>query len=237
MKPKIKFCGITREEDLRAGVAMEADYLGFIFYEKSARFLSLEKAERLISKNDFKKTLKVGVFVDQDLKQIIRMQKRLSLDVIQLHGEKKINLEQYKKALPVKEIWPVVRPKDTNTTNTDAANTNIANVAQREHLQMKREKHAFFLLDKYDAQLKGGVGKSIEWDVLKPYLRLNKKIILAGGIDLEKIFSLVKAFKKEKNPNWELPYAFDCNSKVEIKPGIKDHKKMLEIKNFLNNLN
>ena len=82
---KIKLCGLSRPEDIQAVNEIRPDYIGFVFYEKSSRNVSFEKAKEL--KALLKPQIKaVGVFVDEDLWFIKKLADENIIDIIQLHG-------------------------------------------------------------------------------------------------------------------------------------------------------
>ncbi len=82
-----------------------------------------------------------------------------------------------------------------------------------------------FLLDAFHPELKGGTGLSFNWDSIPTSIR--DKIILAGGISADNIEYIFKTIK---------PEAIDLSSSVEVSPGIKDHTKLKQLLNKLNEL-
>lgn len=85
MTVRVKLCGLSREEDIRCVNGVLPDYIGFMFYEKSRRFVSPERAAAL------RKLLRpeiraVGVFVNRGEEEILRIAEMCSLDLVQLHG-------------------------------------------------------------------------------------------------------------------------------------------------------
>ena len=81
-----KICGITRLEDANFAAENGASAIGYIFYKKSPRYISLNRS-KYISDNLSKNIIKVGVFVDHDTKFISEAIKITKLDIIQLHGD------------------------------------------------------------------------------------------------------------------------------------------------------
>ena len=81
----VKVCGITEEEDGQVALAAGANALGFNFYRQSARYLSLDRAQRLVTalEGDY---LRVGVFVNPTEVELSKAMSTVRLDVIQLHG-------------------------------------------------------------------------------------------------------------------------------------------------------
>jgi indole-3-glycerol phosphate synthase / phosphoribosylanthranilate isomerase len=82
---EVKVCGITNSEDLTAIYQAGASYAGFIFVEKSSRYIEPEKAKQLIESGPAIKT--VGVVANADTQQFVTLAKELKLDVLQLHGD------------------------------------------------------------------------------------------------------------------------------------------------------
>ena len=83
---QIKVCGITREKDALLAARLGTDMLGFIFYNKSPRYISAAAAKKIIMK--IPTTIdRVGVFVDADLETLLKTASRLKLDYLQLHGK------------------------------------------------------------------------------------------------------------------------------------------------------
>ncbi|MEI8229548.1 MAG: phosphoribosylanthranilate isomerase [Candidatus Peregrinibacteria bacterium] len=84
MKPKIKFCGMTRGCDITSAEALNVDFLGLIFVPSSARSVSLSEAKLL--RRDIRKAKFVGVFADHSVEVIEDYARTLHLDYVQLHG-------------------------------------------------------------------------------------------------------------------------------------------------------
>ncbi len=159
----LKICGINDLDFALKAEEYGVNFLGFIFFEKSPRFINIKKAFGIIDKLKTK-TKKVGVFVDLDAKSILDIAKNLSLDVIQLHNdysEKDIN---FLKDFGF-EVWRVLYEKVINS-NVDG-----------------------FLIDKKAKNLFGGTGKVSDWNLVKKIKDFDKtkKIILSGGLGKDNI--------------------------------------------------
>lgn len=85
MKTKVKFCGMTRQQDILAAEELGADFVGFVFVSSSPRFISIDEAEDV--RAAIKQAKAVGVFADHMNEEIEKYVKILDLDYIQLHGE------------------------------------------------------------------------------------------------------------------------------------------------------
>jgi len=82
------------------------------------------------------------------------------------------------------------------------------------------------LLDVKDDEQHGGTGKSFDWEIIPKKIR--ERVIIAGGVSSNNLATIYKLIN---------PYAVDLSSSVEISPGVKDYKKVIEILNIVNKLN
>ena len=109
MSVKIKICGLMREADADAVNAVMPDYAGFVFYEKSRRCLTAERARAIRSRLD-PEIKAVGVFVNMPCEKIAELAGSVPLDIAQLHGgEIAEDIEKLKKLCPDLEIWKAAR--------------------------------------------------------------------------------------------------------------------------------
>jgi len=206
---RVKICGITLKEDLDAAVAAGADAVGFVVgVASSPRNIALEKAEKLIRQvPPFVKSVLVSV--PRGIDEFETYQK-LNPDAIQIHGE---NLH----------AAASVRLKIPNTLLIGAVNAHLANT-----LDVASRVSKLFdavLLDSFANGRYGGTGIVHDWELSKRVKQAihPKPLILAGGLNPENVAEAVRTVE---------PYAVDVSSGVELQPGIKDHKKILEfIKN------
>lgn len=168
IKMKLKICGMKYRDNIMETAQLRPDYLGFIFYEKSARYCNAEIPE--IPEN----IQKVGVFVNASLNQILHKIKQYDLQLVQLHGEetpefcdllKHINV-QIIKAFPVDDYF----------------NFN--------EIQPYEKVCDYFLFDT-KGKLYGGNGIAFNWQVLKKYPS-KKPFFLSGGIGLTEIEEIKK---------------------------------------------
>jgi phosphoribosylanthranilate isomerase len=163
---RIKICGITNFEDAIAAYEAGADALGFIFYEKSQRYIEHGTASKIIGKlPPFITT--VGVFVNSSADEINRIVDASGIHMIQLHGEEPPDI------IP-KLIRPVIK------------SFRVHNEFRFE--EMEQYRNCYYLLDTYSELGYGGTGEKFDWNLIPANLK--HKIILAGGIgkdDLGKI--------------------------------------------------
>ena len=192
---KIKVCGLKTSETIKQVEALEGvDMSGFIFYEKSPRFVgelrSIPKKPKHIER--------VGVFVNPNLSEILEKSRLFNLTFIQLHGEEspqfclEVKNQGFKliKAFGIEDSEDFIKINDYDNSGID-----------------------YFLLDKKSKKY-GGTGKKFDWDLLKEFNE-NYPFLLSGGIkpkDYEKI-------SKIKYKNF---IGIDINSNFEIEPGIKN---------------
>lgn len=200
---KIKVCGMRNIFNLKELVSLSPDYIGFIFYNKSKRYIGEELDEKL----DFipAEIKKVGVFVNADKSYIQTTIKNYNLDMIQLHGDEPPELcADLSREIQVIKAFGVSKGFDFNS------------------LKDYQSCCSYFLFDtKTDSY--GGSGESYDWSLLDDY-KLDTHFFLSGGIgelDIDKI-------KKYSHPFF---YAIDLNSKFETEPGLKDIERLKKFKN------
>lgn len=196
MAVEIKICGITRLEDALWATEYGANYLGFIFYEKSPRCISLQKAADIIQALGSEAPALVGVFVNESLEKIQSVQKELGLSHVQLHGDESPAL--------VEELQEMGAYKALRLT--DAAQV-------KSWLKMPR-----LLLDSSVQGVYGGAGVVADWDLASKIKReYNGFLYLAGGLNENNVESAIRQV---------CPNAVDVSSGVEAAPGIKDRQKL-----------
>ena len=190
---KIKVCGMGSAENIQQIAALQPDYLGFIFFEKSARNFTGEIPEIA---STIKKT---GVFVNASFDFIQQKIKQYGFKAVQLHGEENPEFCQKVKALNV-EVFKVFSMK----SNFDFS-----------ILKPFETSVDYFLFDT-KGENPGGNGFVFDWEILKKY---NSEIpfILSGGIGIQEVDALKDLMQ------FNLPiYALDINSKFEIQPALKN---------------
>lgn len=201
---KVKICGLHREEDICCVNAYLPDYIGFVFYPKSKRYVTGEQAQQLKEKLD-PRIRAVGVFVNADPDEVIALLQKNIIDIAQLHGQES---EEELGKIREQTGKPVIRAvKVTEETNLQEAYQTDAD---------------YILLDNGM-----GSGKPFPWDVILKQLaqeELQEKIcrkpfFLAGGISPENMERAAEAFR---------PYALDLSSSVET-DGVKDPEKIRKL--------
>lgn len=207
MKPKLKVCGLTKLDQIQELISMNTDFLGFIFYEKSPRYVLKHLTLGDISKVDHQG--KVGVFVNEDLETIIEIVQKVNLNFIQLHGDESENFisELKEKLNPEIGIIKVIR---IGSEKLDSASS----IQETINRQLKTSN---YLLFDTDSKAFGGTGKQFDWTLLNK-LEIPLHYFLSGGISEENINDIKILNQK--------PFALDINSKFELEAGIKDVGKI-----------
>jgi len=204
---KLKICGMKYQENMTEVAALQPDYLGFIFYDKSSRNFDTTIPELSSS---IKKT---GVFVNEDLQIVIEKIKIFNLQAVQLHGEE--------------------TPKYCSKLKSEAIEIikvfSIKNEFNFEVLAPYETVCDYFLFDT-KGKHPGGNGYTFDWNVLNNYPS-TKPFFLSGGIGFNEIED-VKTFQESSASKY--CYALDVNSKFEIEPGLKDIELLSQFKNRLN---
>ena len=167
---KVKICGITSLDDARMAVDAGADALGFVFYDKSPRYINPVAAAKIIAKlPPFVQT--VGLFVNEEVEQVNWTADFCGLDVVQLHGD-----ESPEDCLEVKRrVIKVFR---------------IQNIVSIEPL--KKYQVSGYLLDAWCPDCYGGTGKTFNWEVAAA-ARQYGRIILAGGLSADNVAEALQA--------------------------------------------
>jgi phosphoribosylanthranilate isomerase len=204
---QIKVCGITNIEQANALQTMGVNYIGFIFYPSSKRYV-LEKLS-LTDLANFKPVgvKKVGVFVNEPLDQLLQIVQAAGLDIVQLHGDETPDycaaVNQKVQTIKVFRVGATVPDFVTYEASVD-----------------------YFLFDT-DSVLYGGTGQHFNWELIKGST-IPKPFFLSGGIGPNDIQG-IQVMEKTKAGKSLL--ALDINSQFELVPGVKDLEK---IKIFIN---
>lgn len=154
---RIKICGLTNPEDVRASIEAGASYLGFIFYPESPRYVTPEQAAALTRGVNIPK---VGVFVDMPPGEVVAIMDRCGLDIAQLHGsESTADIEK----IGPRRVWKTVRLSSAADIDAAAALPVDAILADA-------------------ATGTGGLGWLCDWE-LAAAAAGRMKLILAGGLN------------------------------------------------------
>ena len=204
---KIKICGMKYPDNIKQVAALQPDYLGFIFYNKSKR-----NFDGVIPKIS-ERIKKTGVFVDESLDFILEKVRKYKLQAVQLHGNESPELCLELRSIEKIEIIKVF---------------SIGEKFEFKFLKPYEMVCDYFLFDTKGKE-KGGNGLAFNWELLKNYSS-NKPYFLSGGIGLKELDDIQEFFKTEAS---KYCFALDLNSKFEVEPALKNIEKL---KSFIKNL-
>jgi phosphoribosylanthranilate isomerase len=200
----VKICGITNVEDALAAIEAGASLLGFNFYAKSPRCVTVEDARRIIEQLP-ETVLCVGVFVNEDVESVESVASASGVGAVQLHGDETPEF--------------CARLRQLSKLKTDGG---FIIKALRVSRDFSVEDAARFgveavLLDAYARDAWGGTGRTFDWEVARRARAVVPKLILAGGLTAENVTRAVETVR---------PYAVDVCSGVENAPGRKSFQLM-----------
>lgn len=207
---KLKVCGLTQPDQIRELIALKTDFLGFIFYEKSPRYvLNHLKPEDIFS---IRHSGKTGVFVNEEINKIADIAEKAGLNLIQLHGDENEDfVNQLKEKLPSEtKIIKVIRVGENNHETKNKI----------QKILNARLSAIHYILFDTDSSAFGGTGKQFDWNLLNE-LEIPLPYFLSGGISETHMENIIHLNQK--------PFAIDINSKFEISPGIKDLNKIKKL--------
>ena len=195
---KIKVCGLKYPENIQSVAELAPDYMGFIFYNKTPRYVGdiLHDTVKLLPQT----VIKTAVFVNESLPAINLLIENYGFNAVQLHGSESPEFcaELIGKAKVIKAFG----------LNKDF---------DFEQLKPYADHVDLFLFDT-KTPIHGGSGKTFDWALLDQY-RLDVPFFLSGGISPDNL----EEVKKIKHPQF---YGVDLNSRFEVEPGLKDIEKL-----------
>jgi phosphoribosylanthranilate isomerase len=194
---KLKVCGMRKSSNIQELIPLKPDFIGFIFYDKSPRYVGEGLNEELIRAIP-SSIRKVGVFVNSSPDYIMSMARQYDLQYVQLHGNE----------LP--DICRVLRQKGLSIIKAFSVD-NTFNFAMLNNYKPFCD---LFLFDTKGTQ-PGGNGVPFDWNILRKYDQ-EKPLLLSGGISLDNIDQVVELTKSIRI------YGIDINSCFELEPGLKD---------------
>ena len=200
---KIKVCGLRDAENISAIAALNPDFVGFIFYDQSPRFVG-DNLDEDVVKALPRSIRKVGVFVNASPDYILRMVKKYDFQYVQLHGTE---TPEFCRSMQNRGINIIKAFRVDDSFNFSMLNNYKAYCD-------------FFLFDAKGDQ-PGGNGVSFDWSVMTNYDN-EKPFFISGGIGLHNLDQL-------KQLSGLKLYGVDVNSQVETAPGVKDVAKVKEL--------
>ena len=168
---QIKICGMTNQEDALFAASSGVDALGFIFYEKTPRFVTPEKAKGIIAALPGE-VARIGVFVNHSYDEIERIRTFCNLDMIQLHGDESPEFcRRFPSSMVVRSF--ALRTEDDLRLLDDYPGTPI-------------------LADSYAPGLRGGTGRIVDWNLARRVMKTHP-LILSGGLSPDNISEALAA--------------------------------------------
>lgn len=163
---ELKICGLKRLEDIIAVNRHGADYAGFVFFEKSKRYVDPYKANELISllRADIKP---VGVFMDEPLDNVVRIARITGVELVQLHGHESEEYVEYVKRILDRPVIKAYKASEEGA------------------LEKAAQSNADYVMIDSGA----GSGKKFDWSILKDFKR---DYFLAGGLDPESVGEAIR---------------------------------------------
>jgi len=199
----VKFCGMTRREDVAHAASLGASYVGVIFAGGPRNRSAREAAAILTDLPGSPR--KVGVFADQPVDEICSIAKVAALDVVQLHGDASADRVGQLRRCFAGEVWAVAR---------------LAGEVLPVDFSRLFEAADAVLLDALVPGALGGTGTSLPWAQLADAVgraRRGRKLVLAGGLRADNVASAIAVLS---------PDVVDVSSGVESSVGVKDHDRM-----------
>jgi phosphoribosylanthranilate isomerase len=202
---------MTNSEDALTAVEAGADAVGFVFYEKSPRKISVEAAREIVRQLP-EGVEKVGVFVDLGSEQIREIVLAVGLSAVQLHGDKSMNC-----------LWEDPRPSAQSVGASRLIPMIYAETLRDSGFlinQDVRDQIFAILLDSRSDGTPGGTGATFDWESTRDIVQamsLVVPVIVAGGLTPANVPEAMRLFQ---------PFGLDVVSGVEASPGKKDPQKV-----------
>jgi phosphoribosylanthranilate isomerase len=215
----VKICGMTNLEDALVAVEAGADAVGFVFYGKSPRCVSVETARKIVEKLPAG-VEKVGVFVGEAAERVCEISKEAQLTLAQTYPDfgnpLSIPDDRFlERVLPrVIVALPASQLQHEESDNPDA-------IAGFRVSSRFRDRVAAVLLDSGTSDRPGGTGKKFDWQSALPITGLmghiGIRLIVAGGLTPASVGDAIEVLR---------PWGVDVASGVEARPGKKDPEKV-----------
>ena len=203
----VKVCGMREADNIRKVEALGVDWIGFIFWPKSSRYVSQVPSHMPT------KCKRVGVFVDASIGDVMTIAEQYQLDIIQLHGKESPSY-----------ITQLVSHLNSQLSPVHCQLIKALNVATADDLEATKPYEGivdYFLFDTKGKSV-GGNGEKFDWSVLQHY-QGPTPFLLSGGIGPDDA-DRVRAFQHTRC------IGIDLNSRFELSPALKDVEKL---KSFL----
>src|SRR5580704_13564127 len=215
----VKICGMTSLEDALTAVEAGADAVGFVFYEKSPRNISVEAAREIVEKLP-ESVEKVGVFVGETAEKVLEISEKAELTIAQTYPDFRNPLSipddrfLEKASLRLIVALPASQLQQEESEDSDM-------IAGFRASSKFRERVVAMLLDSGTSNRPGGTGKKFDWQNAAPMTDLMSHIglnlIVAGGLTPPSVGEAIRVLT---------PWGVDVVSGVEATPGKKDPEKV-----------
>ncbi len=192
----VKICGITNAGDARVAADVGADAVGLIF-AASPRRVGVEEA-RGISIALPENVIRVGVFVDAEPAEVLRISRQVGLDLAQLHGDEPPEVVAAIRGAGL----PVMKALRVRNARALAA--------------VERYEADLFLLDAWSAKAQGGTGERFDWELAKSLIGRDN-IVVSGGLGPGNVREAIEYFE---------PFGVDASSSLEEWPGKKSDERV-----------
>jgi phosphoribosylanthranilate isomerase len=205
----VKICGMTNLEDALTAVDAGADAVGFVFYEKSPRNISVEAAREIVERLP-EVVEKVGVFVNESPERVSAIADEVGLTAVQFHGNEHETPEMYAInrrvvfCIPAEWVALTWRNRGKAIGSLMAFPKNLTAI----------------MLDSGNNGQRGGTGKPFDWAEASMFVSLTSKdtpVVIAGGLSADNVGEAMETLK---------PWGVDVVSGVEASPGKKDAAKV-----------
>ncbi|MDX2195278.1 MAG: phosphoribosylanthranilate isomerase [Cytophagales bacterium] len=209
---KLKVCGMKHIHNILQVAALQPDYMGFIFYEKSQRNVYGTNIDDL---NMVPSTItKTAVFVNEPIQNVENIVKKYDFGAVQLHGDESTEyVQRIRTNLP---LITIIKTFGIYASFDSAVIDKYANIID-------------YLLFDTKGIYAGGNGKKFDWDILCN-ININIPYFISGGISADDAPN-IHALKKKSH----MLYAADINSMFETDPGMKDVNMINRFKTNLKN--
>ncbi|MFZ0547550.1 MAG: phosphoribosylanthranilate isomerase [Candidatus Promineifilaceae bacterium] len=207
---QVKICGIINIEDALVAMEAGADYLGFIMYPASKRYLTPDTLQAITSQLRQRANCPklVGVFVDDSAETVAQLMETCQLDLAQLSGDEPPAMIGDPESPLYGRSYKALHPTSLAEAEADAewyTAPNNGNGSPTLHM------------DTHHPTLRGGTGLTADWTIAAHLAQTTPGFMLAGGLNPDNVAEAIRVVR---------PFAVDVASGVEIHPHQKDHQKI-----------
>ncbi len=203
---RVKICGLTNLEDAHYAAKAGAEYLGFVFYPKSKRFVSVDVVCQISAEiqSSGEAPLLVGVFVDESIERMSEILDSCSLDLAQMNGDEPPSFICDTASPLYGRSYKALKPISLSAARLEAEG----------FIPPVRKRHfPSLLIDAYHPTLPGGTGEVADWFIAGKLAANIPGLMLAGGLNPANVSTAIEKVQ---------PFVVDVASGVESEPGKKD---------------